>query len=104
MIRALLIVLMMLAAGCRDRRDPDAIDLDVALKNTEGGEYSLIAVSDADGARFVSFQKSADHKRQYYFEAADRTAVLRRVADSVQKARELGHSLGTMGGEEILGE
>ena len=104
MTRALSIALMMLAAGCGGRRDPDAIDLDTALKNTERGEYSLIAVSDADGARFVSFQKSADHKRQCYFEAADRTAVHRQVADSVQKARKLGHSVGTMGGEEILEE
>jgi isopropylmalate/homocitrate/citramalate synthase len=89
-------------AGCSDHRDPDAIDLETALKNTVSGEYSLIAVSDAEGARFVSFQKSWDHKRQYYFEPADRSSVLEKVAEAVQKAQQQGHKVGTMGGEEIL--
>lgn len=102
MTRVILALLTILVAGCSERKDPDAIDLDIALQNTVSGEYSLIAVSDTEGARFVSFQKSWDHKKQYYFEPADRSSVLEKVAAAVQKARQQGHKIGTMGGQEIL--
>jgi hypothetical protein len=104
MIRFLLTALTISLASCSDHRAPKVIDLETALRNTERGEYSLIAVSDADGARFISFQKSWDYKRQYYFEPADRSSVLKQVAAAVEKARQQGHKVGTMGGGEILEE
>ncbi len=103
-MRTLLTVLMIFTAGCDSRRDPDVIDLETALKNTKSGEYSLIAVSDANGARFVSFQKSWNHKKQFYFEKADRSVVLKKVSEAVEEARGRGHKIGTMGGEDILDE
>jgi hypothetical protein len=98
----MLTALIVIVAGCSNRHDPDAINLEAGLRNTESGEYSLSAVSNVEGARFVSFQKSADHKRQYYFEADERMAVLEKVAAAVKKARQNGHVMGTMGGGEIF--
>ena len=95
---------MIVFAGCSDHRDDNAIDLETALKNTENGDYPLIAVSDADGARFVSFQKSANHKRQCYFEAEDRNLILEKVTNAVREARKHGHSVATIGVEDILEE
>jgi|GEM_PF-5309435 len=101
---SLLACVTILITGCQHRRNPDAIDLDTALKNTLRGEYSLIAVSDAGGAGFVSFQKSWDHKRQYDFELKERHAVRAKVAHAIRKARQRGHRIATMGGNDFFEE
>ena len=101
-IRTVLAGLVILACGCGSHRDLDAIDLGTALKNTRSGEYSLVAVFEAEGARFVSFQKSWDHKRQFYFEQADRSVVLAKVFEAIEEARGSGHKIETAGGEDIL--
>ena len=100
MNRALVLAIAVLFVGCGD---PDTIALKTALENTEKGEYVLIAVSEVE-PKLVSFQKSWDHKKQYYFQDDERDAVLKRVAAAIEKARKTGHEISTMGFYEFLDE
>lgn len=99
MLRAITAILAILVVGC-EWRDPDRIELHTGLENTEKGEYLLIAIS----AEFVSFQKSAEHKKQYYWKEGERDEALRKVADSIKKARGNGFSVDTMGMHEFFDE
>jgi len=90
------------AFGCSSDSDPNAIDLQVALEKTESGEYNLVATTQ--NAEFISFQKNADHKRQFYYKEADRTTSLKKVVEAIKNARSNGHSIATMGFDKYLDE
>ena len=100
MFRILSLALSLLVVGCTDQ---DSIALKVAVANTEKGEYRLIVVSELD-PKFVSFQKSADHKKQYYYQDDERDTVFEAVAEAVEKARKKGYEIDTMGLHEYLKE
>ena len=90
----------MIAIGCIEASDPDRIDLKTGLANTEKGEYPLIVLFEQ--GEFISFQKSGDHKKQYYWREGERDEVVRRVAESIKKARNNGFSVDTMGLHEYF--
>ena len=87
-MRIWILVMVIVLVGCGAGQS-DRIDLEDALRNTENGEYSLIVA--ADEMSWVSFQKSAEHKRQYVWEEGEREQVLKKVSAAIIKARKNGH-------------
>jgi len=102
MLRALTAFIAMIAVGCIEMPDPDRIELKTALENTEKGEYPLVVIFEQ--GEFVSFQKSGEHKKQYYWNEGGRDGVLRKVANSIKIARKNGFSVDTMGLHEYFDE
>lgn len=92
--QVLIVLFVALSIGCLER-GPDRIKLETALKNTEAGKYELIVVSEE--MKFVSFQASADQKKQYFFRDDERERVFREIVDAVSVARRKGFLVETNG-------
>jgi hypothetical protein len=76
---------LFLSACGGDRR----IDFDSAVRSTADGEFSLIVVTD----KFVSFQKDAFHKYQYYFAPPLPVTALDQIKTSAERARANHHEV-----------